>query len=360
MSRTLNTSYQYLRNFTRNQKQHIFLFGDNKGWILSTIAHQVSNGLSQQYGMSADVLTTPRFLQNHILHFINLHAYLAYLHRHVHPSNKVIVMWHHGDPNQDRKYQSYLDQLLALLPQIDLINTPCHFSKQVLINHGISDEQVIVTPNGIEPSIFHPPTQFERQTIRKRLGIPENAFCIGSFQKDGAGFEAGNEPKLEKGPDVFLETLSILRKTHDNLFVVLTAPARGYVKQGLHKLNIPFVHRIEDNAADVAQYYAALDAYFIASRLEGGPQALMESWASGVPVVSTSVGMVTDWMQNGSNGLLADVEDASALANKLSQLIDSSELGDQLSKQALLDVQQLHWNKVVEQYVEHIYQPLIT
>ena len=32
--------------------------------------------------------------------------------------------------------------------------------------------------------------------------IPKDKIIIGSFQKDGVGWEEGNEPKLIKGPDI--------------------------------------------------------------------------------------------------------------------------------------------------------------
>ena len=54
-------------------------------------------------------------------------------------------------------------------------------------------------------------TSKSRQDARKRLGIPQTAVVIGSFQKDGNGWGEGKEPKLIKGPDVLLETLEILK-----------------------------------------------------------------------------------------------------------------------------------------------------
>ena len=44
-----------------------------------------------------------------------------------------------------------------------------------------------------------------RAAARRALGLPESAFVVGSFQKDGVGWGDGLEPKLIKGPDVLLE-----------------------------------------------------------------------------------------------------------------------------------------------------------
>ena len=48
----------------------------------------------------------------------------------------------------------------------------------------------------------------------------------------------GVEPKLVKGPDVFLKGVAKLAVDH-RLFVLLTGPARGYVKRGLDAIGVP-------------------------------------------------------------------------------------------------------------------------
>jgi len=55
--------------------------------------------------------------------------------------------------------------------------------------------------------------------------------------------------------------------------------------------------------------------YIVASRQEGGPKAVLESMASGVPLVTTRVGQATELVKHGENGWLVDVEDAEGLAH---------------------------------------------
>ena len=40
--------------------------------------------------------------------------------------------------------------------------------------------------------------------------MPKVLYC-GSFQKDGDGWGRGNNPKLIKGPDIFIKTVQILK-----------------------------------------------------------------------------------------------------------------------------------------------------
>jgi glycosyltransferase involved in cell wall biosynthesis len=100
-----------------------------------------------------------------------------------------------------------------------------------------------------------------------------------------------------------------------NLWVLLSGPARGYVKAGLERLGIPYRHVVARRYPDVGGLYQALDVYVVASRQEGGPKAVLESMASGVPLVTTRVGQAMDLVRHGANGWMVPVEDAAGLAH---------------------------------------------
>ena len=145
--------------------------------------------------------------------------------------------------------------------------------------------------------------------------MPQDAFVVGSFQKDGNGWGEGLEPKWAKGPEVFLQAMSILKESVSNLFVLLSGPARGYVKEGLKKLSIPYRHCYLDNYPDIVALYHCLDIYIIASREEGGPKSVLESMASYIPIVTTRVGQAEDLVFHGQNGWMVDIGDAEGLAS---------------------------------------------
>ena len=138
---------------------------------------------------------------------------------------------------------------------------------------------------------------------------------IGSFQKDGAGFKEGEIPKLIKGPDIFLSAIARLKEDIDELFVLLTGPARGYVKAGLTRLGVPYKHVRLNDYSEIGKCYHALDQYLITSREEGGPRAVLEAMASGIPLVTTRVGQAIDLVHHGINGWMVRVEDIEGLVH---------------------------------------------
>ncbi|HSI97266.1 MAG TPA: glycosyltransferase family 4 protein, partial [Gaiellaceae bacterium] len=122
------------------------------------------------------------------------------------------------------------------------------------------------------------------------------------------------EPKLVKGPDVLVSALERLRVEAPELHVLLTGPARGYVRRELERRGIPHVHVLVRTREELARAYHALDVYLVASRQEGGPKAVLEAMAAGVPLVTTRVGQAPDLVAHAVNGWLVEVEDAEGLA----------------------------------------------
>jgi glycosyltransferase involved in cell wall biosynthesis len=211
----------------------------------------------------------------------------------------------------------------------------------------------------VDLNIFQPASPAIRNAARGQLGIPKDAVCIGSFQKDGVGWNAGLEPKLIKGPDIFLRSVERLAGQH-RVFVLLTGPARGYVKNGLDQLGIPYHHMYLSNYQEIAAYYQCLDLYLVTSRDEGGPKALLESMATGVPVVSTKVGMAPDIMTNGQNGFLADVEDVEGIVGLAEMLVTDQELQERCIEGGLTTAAQHDWNHIALRYYHEVYAPLLT
>jgi glycosyltransferase involved in cell wall biosynthesis len=186
--------------------------------------------------------------------------------------------------------------------------------EEIVLSTGIQANKVFRIPVGINLTYFSYKTAVLQETARKDLGIPQSAIVIGSFQKDGVGWGEGMQPKLIKGPDIFLKTIALLRTRIPELFVLLSGPARGYVKHGLEQLKIPYYHIYTKNYSDIGNLYQAIDLYLITSRQEGGPKALLESMASGVPLITTRVGQAMDLVNHGENAWMVEVEDIEGLA----------------------------------------------
>ena len=97
-----------------------------------------------------------------------------------------------------------------------------------------------------------------------------------------------------------------------------------------------------------------MDLYIVASRVEGGPLALLETMATGVPLVSTNVGMVPDVIEHGKEGYICDINDVDAIYQNTIRLIDDPAKYEQIVKNAFHKVQEYSWQKIIKQY-ENLY-----
>ena len=331
---------------------------DNARWSFYWDGVYLVRYLQSHCGLGAQIGTDPRAIRKALLHFGNRYAYLELYYDAVHPSNKLFLTWFHGDPADTRNgYDRLFTLLRNRLDRIERVVVPCRITHEALRSAGVPPEKLALIPLGVDLAVFTPPSGSVKQQRRAALGIPAEAYCIGSFHKDGVGWNEGDEPKLIKGPDIFVETMAALRRRHPDLFVVLTGPARGYVKNRLRTLGVPFVHHMVQHYPDLAGYYACLDAYLIPSRCEGGPKALLESWGCGVPVVATQVGMAADCIKHRCSGMAAPVDRPDLLAEYLTELREDTALRNLIVTEARAQVRQYDWSAVARQYYDELYRP---
>ena len=238
--------------------------------------------------------------------------------------NRFITSFFHGKPEDGEEVKKHIDLFLKSIKRLNKVVTASTLIEKRLIKWGVPSEKLVRIPLGVNTSYFNLPTKKEKNAIRNSLGIPKHSIVIGSFQKDGTGWKDGFEPKLIKGPDLFVSTLKLLSAKGYPIFALLTGPARGYVKNELGKNQIPFFHTYPSNHEDLKKLYHALDIYLITSREEGGPMGLLESIACGTPVASTNVGMASDIIKDKITGVLADEIEIENIAQKVEYLINMS------------------------------------
>ena len=133
----------------------------------------------------------------------------------------------------------------------------------------------------------------EKNLLREKYDFKENDFLIGSFQRDTEGHDLIS-PKLVKGPDIFLKIVKKLFEDNKNIKVVLSGKRRNYIINNLEKYGIPYKYYEMAPLKVVNELYNLLDLYIVSSRIEGGPQAILECAASKTPILSTKVGVAPE------------------------------------------------------------------
>ena len=325
-------------------------------WAIRWVGEHVCEGIEREAPGTAAVTVRPERLVDRVVHFGSQYMWLAWggaMAR----SNRYVVSFFHGKREDGAQVARHIDAFLESVPRLSRIVTACSLMERRLMDWGVPAEKVVRIPIGVDTRVFTPPSERERTEARAVLGIPPDRIVVGSFQKDGVGWGDGMEPKLIKGPDVFLAVVERLAREFP-VFVLLTGPARGFVRRGLERLGIPHGHSYVGDHGELARCYRALDLYLITSREEGGPMALMESMASGVPVVSTAVGMSPDLIEDGVTGALASPDDVTALVEKSLALLRDPGAAAGLRARAREAVAACDWRVVAHDHLEKVYRPL--
>jgi glycosyltransferase involved in cell wall biosynthesis len=306
---------------------------------------------------TAWVTTSPALLTSGIVEFGSQYQWVQWA-PYLSPRCRFVSTFFHGKPEDGPDVARHIDAFMKLMPRIDRVVCSATLVRDRLLSWGAPAEKLVHIPIGCETGRFRPATSADRLVARQRFNIPPGKVVVGSFQKDGEGWGEGLVPKLIKGPDVFVETIARL-KPHLDLFVLLTGPARGYVKAGLEKLGVPYAHHYAEDRDDLALCYHALDLYLVTSREEGGPMALMESMSSHVPVVSTPVGMAPDLIIDGQTGGLVGAPDPDAIAARALALIESPETVNRITRAAREAVAVADWSVVGRRHLDEVWRPLM-
>jgi glycosyltransferase involved in cell wall biosynthesis len=324
-SRIVLGAYVPARTVAWPDASRLFVVGDDLGWSIDDDRARLI-ATAERLGVEVAPTSWARFARRQAV-FTSNH-FDALQPRWLESSHRLGLSYFHGRPGTpgypefDRAYET-LRRHSARLDRIQVTHAEM---RDLVVGAGVDPECVFTIPIGVDLPLFPFGDAELRAVARHALGVPESAFVVGSFQKDGVGFGEGLEPKLVKGPDILAATLEQLRSSIPELFVLLTGYARGYVRRRLTDAGIPHSHVYLRSRDQLAQAYHALDVYLVTSRQEGGPKAVLEAMATGVPLVTTRVGQAPELVVDGQNGMLVPVDDEEGLAAAVRRVHDDPTL----------------------------------
>ena len=198
---------------------------------------------------------------------------------------------------------------------------------------------------GLRPThgVHHIGNGIDLRRFRPRTRTPRNArpvlLSVGRL-----------EPVKNQG--LLLDALAALPPRHAPvLWLVGDGPSRARYRQQARRLGLADRVKFLGYRYDIPELVAAADVAVLTSTKEGIPRALMEAMAVGVPVVATDVKGSREVVIDGETGFLVPLGDPQALAERLSQLLDSPELRRDLGARGVEHARR-HFDE--ERVVEHL------
>lgn len=342
------------------RRPQILYVTDKREWSTRDDGRNIVRYLSGDSLFDIDQVHRINGVTKSIIHFGSLPLTSAGLRNPWSRHNTIISTVFHGDYGiGEISLEHHLDFVLENKDSIHIFVTSCSFMKNRLIRWGVNSDYIRMIPLGVSFVNRQRIPNDQRIALRRSYGIADEEFCVGSWQKDGQGWDEGDKPKHIKGPDVLIDTLSRLKALGVPVIALLSGPARGFVVNGLRRAGIRYLHENFIDQAALHRYMSIADACLVTSREEGGPKAILEAMAHHVPVVSTKVGMAPDVIANGVNGILCEQEDVEALAHGLHGLRNDAGLARRISAAGLETARAHDWSRIAMRYKNEVYGPVI-
>jgi glycosyltransferase involved in cell wall biosynthesis len=245
--------------------------------------------------------------------------------------HKPVVLTILGDYTVEQNlWQRFYPKMIA---QANAITVPSQHLKQKL---GLNE--AVVIPNAVLPERFKPAQHKARDEL--------NLVTVMSFYF----------PDKVKG---LLNIMEVLNKIQNHCFKYTIIGGGRYLDTIKHqiaetKVDVNFTGFLENPklalaASDIFLYYSYHDAF---------PIVILEAMSCGLPVITNNVGAVSEIIDNGEDGYIAE-SDASYLEYLLN-LVGDYELRQKIGQKARAKVEEkFSWHRVTGQCIQ-LYNKLLT
>lgn len=198
-----------------------------------------------------------------------------------------------------------------------------HYAKTIIANsqyardlltrrEKIPGKKITVIYNGLEPLPKF--SAKELAEFRKKYDVHDKDILIGSVTRF----------HQEKGVHYIPSIVQAVVKQKPNVKFILVGdgPEKKKIESGIDRMALTEYVRFTGYHPAAARVISLFNIFFLASREESFPQALLEALACGVPAVCTDVGGVKELVTARETGLLVKPKDPQLLAETIIWLLN--------------------------------------
>lgn len=202
---------------------------------------------------------------------------------------------------------------------------------------------VSVIPNGVDVPLFERASR-SREQVREKLKINPDQAVVMTVSR----------LVTKNGVENLVRAFAKI-KDNSVLVVIGDGPLNTNLKNladnlGMHD-RVRWVGKVASR--EVPEYLSGADVFARPSLSEGLGNAFLEALAAGVPIVAPMVGGIPDFLKDGENGLACDPENPADIADKITRLINDSELCSRLGENGRQMVRDLYdWDHIARSVAE--------
>jgi L-malate glycosyltransferase len=240
--------------------------------------------------------------------------------------SKTLINYHSGEA---RDHLQRFRSAEFVLRRVDKIVVPSGYLVDVFREFGLAAS---VVPNIVDLSQFR---------YRERVPLRPHLVCTRGFS-------------AYYSVDVVVRAFAEVKKEYPEaqLDLVGNGPLEADVRKlvaDLHLTGVNFTGVISHR--EIGKYYGQADIFINASWLDNMPLSVIEAFAAGTPVVSTSPECMPYLVEHERTGLLSPVGDEKALAASVIRLLRDPALAARLAQNAHHESRNYTWEAVREQWL---------
>lgn len=221
----------------------------------------------------------------------------------------------------------------------DVVMVPISYVKETLVKAGYPENKILVNPYGYDANIFYPS---ENKKFKKTILY-------------------GGTIGIRKGWYYLKEILKYFDGSNINF--IIAGGIEGIIKDDVEtffkesKSNINYIGSVSQKK--LAYYMRNVNLFLFPSVLEGFGMTVLQSMASGTPVIASKATCGVDLITNGNNGYVFDKKDISSWILQIENIIDDKDTLETMGVNAFNTVKNITWSNYVDNLDKFIKRSIV-
>ncbi len=217
--------------------------------------------------------------------------------------------------------------------------------KEIQHYFQISNEKLHVIYSGVDVKRYHPELKHYRSEFRSLHHIPQDATLYAFV---GSGF-------FRKGLEQVLKAMACLDQ-RCYLIIAGYDKQQKYYEKLANRLGLEKRTLFLGSVKDVKPCYGAADVFVLPTLYDPFPNAVLEAFATGLPVITSEKSGAAEVIEQGHNGYVCDALDVTSLTHYMCSLQDRK-LAYNMGEQARRTAEKFEMNHMVNKLTQ-LYQRL--
>lgn len=227
------------------------------------------------------------------------------------------------------------------------------FTKDSIVNKGVDPKKCIVIPMGFDSKKYGLRSYSQYKSLYKQLNLDENKRYV---------LHVGSENE-RKNMIRLMQAFAILKKKNKDVILLRVGKLQNdahhlLVEKEIEKLgvkdSVKYVGQLNDE--DLVRIFNLSDIFVFPSLYEGFGMPVIEAFACGCPVVSSTGPPLKEIARDAA--LLANPKSVKDIAKKMDVLLNTAPLQKELSEKGLKYAEEYAWKNVAKK-TEEVYESVL-